>query len=532
MLTCEQLPEGGIVLRCEGRDIVDPATLLSLCNAGATVSDEVLADLHAHGASLSGMGSILERSIPEFATAALWADVAPMLAPTRHLELLEQLALAKHERLRKNALTQLVAHGDADVLARALATFERTAAERGLSHVAVLEMRRHSGDTRALQELVRVGFADMRQRDEAVEALTRHPPLRRALGFDDAEANMGWVTEDNKATVLWLFDDLMALRAAEEWLVEQQEGARSRWRNNPEFAWSSPAADAKRQGFEWLLEMHKYYGVGESRVLPRDFEVDPTAPPPNMTICFGWMHGGGLIITAYRSAGAKVDAHRFFATTNDEDGKPKQQLIYQRGALQPARYKTFAVQLRTLRSARILQWWNGPEAWRATSTGSFAAGIHGLASDRSQPSWFYGSPSGDEIQTYLPLFAAGMLDQQLAEDAQFQSVALDTKGRTVFVEAWRHHRDRWLRPDCWWFQREILAMATGIADARLIPELQKFVSEDSTKRFGDRVDDACDALAACTGEDMRFDASGARRNRADVARDYRKLLQDRSREQK
>lgn len=511
LLTIEALEGGGHVLRCGGRDVVDPVTVVRLLDEGASIDPRVFEQLRVDGLLSMWDCDYFDHYETDLATAALWCDVVPRLDADRHAELLQRLCVVKHERLRDAAMARVFAAADEATRQRVLGAIERTAQQHAWGRLVVLTVRLQAGDRSALGELFEIESAQPERARVVMGALLHHEPVREALELDGFDSG-----------ALAMIDVRRAMRFAREWYVEKVLDQRSPWRADPGFVWSEPHAAAKKAAFEQLVVRTEWVDPYPYRALPRDVDA-AIERPSQLTIAFG---GEPDAIVFYRRVGANVEVRGVTARPISAARDAELRLVHRRAALDEARYDAFVAGVRAVFAARVFAWWNGPFHRMSGRRPSRAIRVLGLP--EAAPRTELDEGGDDELvrMRLLPLTATADMEVALLRELSFEETPVDAPVRDAFLAFWRAHGEE--LTGMWsGRQRLLLSIVRDLADPAFVPELAYFVAPgfvDLPVGRYEMIALACDALAACTGQDMRFDAAGARRDVVEVARDYHARL--------
>lgn len=368
------------------------------------------------------------------------------------------------------------------------------------------------GDESALEPLIDHAIADAGERFDAVDALVHHAPLCEALGL-----------QPPGSIVPSVGDDLLFLHAAKEWVLERR-GEPSPWKARADFEFREPFASEKQRAFGMVSEVSDV-ARGGVRFLPVDVEAPAAAQREPVAVLYGWGHAHSLHFDVWQPRGDGVRLHRFSIQAGAEhSGFPENSMraSYAAGEVPAAVLQRVLAGVHAALATRVLEWWNGPNQGVWSSTSDFAVAFVGVVPE--QTPGFCGYESQRALLGYATLAAARDWHQHLASDVPLHSATPAAEERALFADLWRRCRDRW-NDEGWGFVRErLVAMAGPFGDASLVPMLLEHVAPDlvevphSPYRTAAH---ACTSLAAITGQDLRFDDTGAPRAVADVARDYR-----------
>lgn len=335
----------------------------------------------------------------------------------------------------------------------------------------ILDALYQVGDHRVIADALPIALEDVPDdydRSCAIELLTRHPPLRQALGFD------GW-NEDEDGPICILDDDApLFFRAVDEWYHDDVLRKPSPHRPPAEPGFGEPCAMAKRAAWRTLAQGCESEGdpYAQFRAWPSDPVVTDADAWRTVTVTRGSGHGGDLEVLVFRPAATGVRCHRL-----EHQGPSIHRSMEERGMgnryatawLSPTRYLELVAGVRTILEAKLVRWWSGPGMGCLCSTGNFAIAFTGLGADPTDSVGFCGYPSSDDLEQRLrPVAARAWLDEFLAAHATFEPAGIDADARQAFAEA-GHLRQAEAVNDAWWVKERWGALGEGLGEARRSP---------------------------------------------------------------
>ncbi len=329
-------------------------------------------------------------------------------------------------------------------------------------------------------------------------------------------------------------DEVKVLRAADEWYRESVLGQESPWREPPITAFTQPYADSKRAALAQLLaSVHKdneHYGVMRVRA------VDPTITAADgqrrLTVMTGSGHGQGLSLWVWQPDGAIVRGHRFLferGAARSDFPEDCDGIRYGTVSLDADTYLNLIAGLQTILQAELIPWWSGPEHWRRSSCANFVVSIGGLRQPEQPPLQYCGYDTSSAWRNFAPLLAAAAWHHGFVSDPD--AIAMQpaaAASRPVFCDAFLQTQPSWSNDSSWWWVRErMLLMARDCGDSTLLVPLAAFLAprfSNGGSSEGRTAAIAVSAIAAITGNDLRFADDGKPRPIADVAADYLERL--------
>ncbi|MBK8097746.1 MAG: HEAT repeat domain-containing protein [Planctomycetes bacterium] len=469
--------------------------------------------------------SLGKAAVPDLLATAASTDDAPVragivqilgrLGDTAALPFVENLLADPAPEVRSAALHALIRFGQPSSKPpiRALLDSPRPG---GPLRAELLGALLALGDHANLGELIALGLNDTTQREEAIAALLRHPPLRTRLGVGDDLSEM--LAADRE----------LLLRAAKEWHLEQVLHQPSPWRPPTDFAFSGPHAKAKSRAFA-LLSQQCRAGDGEAsvlRVLPVD-RADEVAAADPVFVLHGHGHDLYLALDIWEARGKGARAHRFLLIEERDQATPNKtnRAGYAVADFPAATFAELRAGIHAILDATILPWWPGPGRVSMHSSDNFAIVVQAAGPTRA----WCGYRGSAERSSFNPLRAA-----RDWHHSQFGDVRADIDrqpdqaARQLFSRVWRQARAAWVGSDDWWWVRErAVAMAGAFGTAELVADVLAFAAPDYAERTGSRqrtAAAACHALERLTGIDLRLDDRGNPRPIAEIARSYRDRL--------
>lgn len=317
-----------------------------------------------------------------------------------------------------------------------------------------------------IAEALPIALGDGLEEDDrsyAVELLTRHPPLRRALGFDGR-------TEEEDGPICVLGDEATRFfRAVDEWYHDELLRKPSPHRPPAEPEFGEPCAVAKRAAWRTLVQGCESEGdpYAQFRAWPSDPVVTDADAWRTVTVVRGAGHGGNLEVLVLQPAAYGARCHRF-----EHQGPSIHRSMEARGlgnrcataSLSPIRYLELVAGLRTILEARVVRWWSGPGMGSCSSTGNFAITFTGLGPDPTGAASFSGYPSSENLEQRLkPVAAWVWLDAFLAAHATFEPAGTDTEARRAFAEVCQRRRTG-PHDDAWWVEGRLANLGDEFGD--------------------------------------------------------------------
>lgn len=382
----------------------------------------------------------------------------------------------------------------------------------------LLEALLRCGDESVLGEVLAMGLAGQRS-EYAAEILTRHQPLRDALGFEGPyrEGAGGF------------FSTALFFPAAEEWYRAAVLG-------EPPVAttasFSEPDREAKQAAWELLSRVCEEGNDRCSHVRLRavDPAASPAGPAPDVTVISGSGHAFSLDLIAFRAEdGDCWRVHEF----RYRRGPPRSsfpgdeaEMVYSTGRLDGPAYRALVAGLRTILAAQLSPWWAGPAHCDWSSTDSVVACLRGLERPDGAPVSFCGyRGSMGRIAQLVPVAAVEWVWGSLSALPPLSREQADPRARRVFSEVFRTELPVWAHGG--WVHERLLGLARDSGDETLQAPLATYLEAVVSGRAppdSRPAAQACTALAAITGNELRFTAAGRPRSVSEVARDYLALL--------
>lgn len=265
------------------------------------------------------------------------------------------------------------------------------------------------------------------------------------------------------------------------------------------------------------------------------------ARPADLVYTSGFGHSWGttLTITALHREGSAIEVTRLLLTrgaspTAKWGGESSDGVKVLRGTIDGAKLEDAiamtevvpALTLRELHPVKVAG--NGGTilvsggGWMTSSDflASITLVVPGATVDRS----FVGYSANDTQLESLPLsFSIERLDASIPPTA-LSPWTFDAAARAIFVAEVTRRAPHFDEQFHWWVREAFVRAAGDGGDASLTPLLRRYlVKTDPTSGERTRIA-AISALAAITGEDRRFDASGLERPVDTVALEYTKML--------
>ncbi|MFN3240590.1 MAG: HEAT repeat domain-containing protein [Planctomycetota bacterium] len=403
---------------------------------------------------------------------------------------------------------------DADVrsvadaaLLQLLPDAELLALQKGPQRLEILAERVRRGDLQAIDELLRIATPGSATFGTIVDAVLLHAPLRQALGFGP----------DEMALVL---DDEGFLLAAREWYIEHVRGERSPWKPDPARDAAALATPAGMHAYAALAETADAFDwMGSLRVIPK--QVSPSAPRA-MTAVLAYGHGSTVLFDSIRRAPDGWVVDRVVATVPRFDATFASQPPSHRHYSAPIAdepYRRLRHALEAILAADVRAWWSGPHAGLATSSGNYTFAIAGLAEELQ----WQGYPSSERRAALVRIEAAKdhYLDTlpPLQEASMVRHEVLDP----VLLDVWHQHAPTIGRPRSYgYLQRRLLAATASIGTPAMAEPLRGWFATKAAPSAADAA--LCNAYAACSGLDLRFDPDGTPRSAIDTFTAYRTHL--------
>lgn len=400
--------------------------------------------------------------------------------------------------------------------------------DQTFTRLQILEALYQLGEEEVLAEVIRIGLASKKWDSFAADILSRHPPLRKALGFEGTY----------RKGSLSIPEPEPFLCAADEWyrlsVLEQPSPYAAP--ENPAF--SEPFAAEKQEAWTTLLKRtrRKTPQVQPCRVLPSDPRITAEDARRTVTLMAGSGHGFGLTLHVFQPEEDGATCHRFSFQAHrggrDTEGFPEDHgtMACHVARLSRRDYGAVIAGLRTPLEADLVEWWNGPGGRFGMSSHDFVVWLSGLGPAGEKPRAYCGYWGTSRIRAFLRERASlEWFRTRSKERIAFSLASPDPDARAVFSDFFRKYAPSWHEADFWWWVRErMTALAARFGNTSLLPRLALYLEPEWVEGKASRNRTACravNAIAAITNHDLRFDQQRQPRPLRHVAADYKAWLE-------